>query len=70
MGAQVIFQKGSGKGDAVATAIEHANGLNVEYVAFIDADFTYPAEYLLEMIRILEEKWRRMIVLLQRPGKC
>jgi len=55
MGAQVIFQKGSGKGDAVATAIEHANGLNVEYVAFIDADFTYPAEYLPEMIRILEE---------------
>jgi dolichol-phosphate mannosyltransferase len=55
MGAQVIFQKGSGKGDAVATAIEHANGLNVEYVVFIDADFTYPAEYLPEMIRILEE---------------
>jgi len=55
MGAQVILQKGSGKGDAVATAIKHANGLNVEYVAFIDADFTYPAEYLPEMIEILEE---------------
>jgi glycosyltransferase involved in cell wall biosynthesis len=56
MGAQVIFQKGSGKGDAVATAIEHANELEFEYVAFIDADFTYPAEYLVEMMRILEEK--------------
>ena len=55
MGAQVIFQKGSGKGDAVATAIEHANGLNVKYVVFIDADFTYPAEYLPKMIKILEE---------------
>jgi len=55
MGAQVMFQKGSGKGDAIATAIEHANGLNVEYVVFIDADFTYPAEYLPKMIRILEE---------------
>jgi len=55
MGAQVIFQKGSGKGDAVATAIDHAAALNVKYVIFIDADFTYPAEYLPEMIRILEE---------------
>jgi len=55
MGAQVILQKGSGKGNAVATAIEHANGLNVKYVVFIDADFTYPAEYLPEMIRILDE---------------
>jgi len=55
MGAQVIFQKGFGKGAAVATAIEHANGLNVKYVVFIDADFTYPAEYLPKMIKILEE---------------
>ncbi len=55
MGAQVILQKGSGKGDAIATAIEHVRGFNVKYVVFIDADFTYPAEYLPEMIRILEE---------------
>jgi len=55
MDAQVIFQKGSGKGDAIATAIEHARALNVRYVVFIDADFTYPAEYLPKMIGILEE---------------
>jgi dolichol-phosphate mannosyltransferase len=55
MEAQVVFQKGSGKGDAIATAIEHVKGLDVDYVAFIDADFTYPAEYLPKMIRILEE---------------
>jgi len=55
MEAQVVFQKGSGKGDAIATAIQHAKGLDVDYVAFIDADFTYPAEYLPKMIRILEE---------------
>jgi glycosyltransferase involved in cell wall biosynthesis len=55
MGAEVIFQKGSGKGDAIATVIEHARALDVEYVVFIDADFTYPAEYLREMIKVLEE---------------
>lgn len=54
MGAEVLFQKGSGKGDAIAQAIMHVNS-DVEYVVFIDADFTYPAEYLPQMIRILEE---------------
>ena len=55
MDARVIFQKGSGKGDAIAMAMEHARALDVKYVVFIDADFTYPAEYLPKMIRILEE---------------
>lgn len=54
MGAEVLFQGGSGKGDAVAQAIRHVDS-DVEYVVFIDADFTYPAGYLPEMIRILEE---------------
>ena len=54
MGADVLFQEGSGKGDAIAQAIEYV-GSDVKYVVFIDADFTYPAEYLPEMIRILEE---------------
>ena len=54
-GAEVIFQKGLGKGDAIATAIEHTNGLDVKYVVFIDADFTYPAEYVAMMIEILEK---------------
>jgi glycosyltransferase involved in cell wall biosynthesis len=55
MDAIVIFQKGTGKGDAVAAAIEHANRFDVKYVVLIDADFTYSAEYLPEMIKILEE---------------
>jgi len=55
VGAQVVFQKGSGKGDAIATAIEHVRALDVKYVVFIDADFTYPAEFLPKMIGILEE---------------
>ena len=54
MGADLLFQEGSGKGDAIAQAIKHVN-FDVKYVVFIDADFTYPAEYLPEMIRILEE---------------
>jgi len=55
MDAQVVIQKESGKGDAIAVAIEHAKLLDSRYVVFIDADYTYPAEYLPEMIRILDE---------------
>jgi len=55
MGAQVIFQKNSGKGDAIRVAIDHTKNLNVKYVAFIDADYTYPAKYIPKMIKILEE---------------
>jgi glycosyltransferase involved in cell wall biosynthesis len=53
MGADVLFQEGTGKGDAIAHAIKHAD-FDGKYVILIDADFTYPAEYLPEMIRILE----------------
>jgi dolichol-phosphate mannosyltransferase len=54
MGAEVLVQRGRGKGNAIGQAIMHVNG-GVKYVAFIDADFTYPSGYLPEMIRILEE---------------
>ena len=54
MGTTVLFQEGVGKGDAIAQAIKHVDS-NVKYMVFIDADFTYPAGYLPEMIRILEE---------------
>jgi len=54
MGAEVLFQEGSGKGMAIAQAIRHVDS-DVKYVVFIDADFTYPAGYLPEMIRVLEE---------------
>ena len=53
----IVFQKGKGKGDAIATAIGHVSG-DVEYVVFTDADYTYPAEYLHWMIRILDENPR------------
>lgn len=57
MGADVIFQHGSGKGDAIAEAIRYAkvNIGFVDYVVFTDADYTYPAEFIPRMIRILDE---------------
>jgi dolichol-phosphate mannosyltransferase len=57
MGAEVLVQRGRGKGAAIGQAIMHVNG-GVKYVVFIDADFTYPSGYLPEMIRILEENPR------------
>ncbi len=53
-GADVFLQQGRGKGDALAQAIEQL-GYDPEYVIFTDADFTYPAKYLVDMIRILDE---------------
>ena len=54
MGAEVLFQNGSGKGQAIAQAIKHVNS-DIQYVVFTDADYTYPVKCLPEMIRILEE---------------
>jgi dolichol-phosphate mannosyltransferase len=54
IGAQIILQDGLGKGDAIAKALKAAD-LNDDYVVFIAADFTYPAQYIPEMIQILEE---------------
>jgi dolichol-phosphate mannosyltransferase len=53
-GAEILIQKEKGKGNAIAQAISHVNG-DVEYVILIDADFSYPAEYLPRMMRILDE---------------
>jgi len=54
MGADVLIQDRQGKGQAISQAIGHINS-NIKYVVFIDADYTYPAEYIPEMIQILEE---------------
>jgi dolichol-phosphate mannosyltransferase len=57
MGADVLVQRGKGKGDAIGQAIMHVND-GVKYVALIDADYTYPAAYLPVMIKVLEENPR------------
>ena len=54
MGADIVFQDGLGKGDALAKALKFAD-LSVDYVVITDADYTYPAEYVPKMIQILEE---------------
>jgi dolichol-phosphate mannosyltransferase len=57
LGAEIAYQDGKGKGDALAKAMQCSN-LDVDYVVITDADFTYPAEHIPEMIRILEENPR------------
>jgi dolichol-phosphate mannosyltransferase len=52
--ADVIFQRGKGKGDAIAEALKYARS-DFDYVVLTDADYTYPAEFLPRMIQILEE---------------
>jgi len=54
MGAKVVCQDGIGKGDALAKALEYVD-LNVDYFIITDADYTYPAEYIPAMIKVLEE---------------
>lgn len=54
MGADVVLQDGLGKGNAIAKAIAYIDPA-VDYVIITDADFTYPAEYVPQMIRILEK---------------
>lgn len=54
MGATVVVQDGLGKGDALAKAIVKVD-LTVDYAVITDADYTYPAAHVPEMIRILEK---------------
>jgi dolichol-phosphate mannosyltransferase len=53
LGAHILFQDGLGKGDAISKAFEYIDP-DVDYVVVTDADFTYPAEHIPEMIQILE----------------
>ena len=54
LGAKIFVQDGIGKGDAVAKAIANIDP-TIDYVVLTDADYTYPAAYVPEMIQILEE---------------
>jgi glycosyltransferase involved in cell wall biosynthesis len=52
-GADIIFQDGLGKGDAISKAIKCLDS-DVDYAVLIDADYTYPADCVPGMIEILE----------------
>ena len=54
LGAKIVFQDGRGKGDAFAKAVEHIDA-DTDYIIITDADFTYPAKYVPEMIQTLEK---------------
>ena len=54
LGAHILFQDGLGKGDAISKAVGYIDS-DVDYVVVTDADFSYPAEHIPEMIQILEE---------------
>ncbi len=53
LGAVVVQQTGKGKGNALRTGINLLDS-SVRYVVFIDADFTYPARHVPEMIEVLD----------------
>jgi len=54
LGATVAFQEGKGKGDALAKGLEHLDP-EAKYIVITDADYTYPAESVPDMIKLLEE---------------
>lgn len=53
-GAQILYQTGKGKGDALFQGIKHT-GFSANYFVIIDADFTYPARYIPTMVNILNK---------------
>jgi len=54
MGADVLLQEGKGKGDAMFQGYRNISS-KVPYIVFTDADYTYPAHYIPQMIEILEQ---------------
>jgi glycosyltransferase involved in cell wall biosynthesis len=54
LGTDVVFQEGKGKGRAIAKGLDCLKE-ELRFVIFTDADFTYPAEAIPYMIRILEK---------------
>jgi len=52
-GAGILMQSGMGKGDAILTAVKNLQP-QTDYVVFTDADYTYPAEFVPEMLELLE----------------
>ena len=53
-GAEILFQKGRGKGPALYQGLKHTK-LQTGYIILIDADYTYPAKEIPIMIDILDK---------------
>ena len=54
LGAQIDFQDGIGKGNAIIKAVAKLDP-EIRYIILTDADYTYPAKYVPKMIEILEK---------------
>jgi glycosyltransferase involved in cell wall biosynthesis len=54
LGAQVVSREPNGKGDALAHALSRVTG-EYDYVVLIDADYTYPGEFVPMMIAALAD---------------
>jgi len=53
-GAEIMYQKGKGKGYALSQGLQHT-GYSTKYIVLTDADYTYPAKYVPNMINILNK---------------
>jgi dolichol-phosphate mannosyltransferase len=54
LGAQVLFQDGIGKGNAIMKGLKHIHS-QTKYVVFTDADYTYSSDSVPKMIKIMED---------------
>ena len=54
LGADVVSQEGKGKGDALSFGLKYIDS-KAKYVIIDDADFTYPVEFIPEMIKLLQD---------------
>ena len=52
LGAEIFFQKRTGKGDAISEGLKYLKK-DSEYVIFTDADYTYPARHIKDSRTIL-----------------
>jgi dolichol-phosphate hexosyltransferase len=55
LGAEVVTQTGKGKGNAIECALNYINTKKIRYIILTDADHTYPAQYIPEMIQLLND---------------
>ncbi|MFA5364804.1 MAG: glycosyltransferase family 2 protein [Candidatus Bathyarchaeia archaeon] len=53
LGADVVVQKGKGKGNAISEGMDRLDK-NTSYLVLTDADYTYPAKHIKEMISVLD----------------
>jgi dolichol-phosphate hexosyltransferase len=54
LGADVVSQEGAGKGDALGFGLKYIDS-KAQYIIIDDADFTYPVEFIPEMIKLLQD---------------